>query len=52
VILTKIDTDPKGGIAISILNDLKKPIFYIGTGQEYKDLMPFSPQFIIKRIVE
>jgi fused signal recognition particle receptor len=51
VILTKIDTDPKGGVAISILNELKKPIFYIGTGQEYKDLEKFSPRYIIDRIV-
>jgi fused signal recognition particle receptor len=51
VILTKIDTDPKGGVAISILNELKKPIFYIGTGQEYSDIEKFSPDYIIERIV-
>ncbi len=51
VILTKLDTDPKGGVAISILNELKKPIFYVGTGQTYNDLEKFSPQFIIDRIV-
>jgi fused signal recognition particle receptor len=52
VVLTKIDTDPKGGVAISILNELKKPIFYIGTGQEYNDLISFSAEYIIDRIVE
>jgi len=51
VILTKIDTDPKGGVAISILNELKKPIFYVGTGQTYNDLEEFSAEFIINRIV-
>lgn len=51
VILTKIDTDPKGGVAISILNELKKPIFFVGTGQTYDDLEAFSPQFIIDRVV-
>ena len=51
VVLTKIDTDPKGGVAISILNELKKPIFFIGTGQEYKDLEQFSAEYIINRIV-
>jgi fused signal recognition particle receptor len=51
VILTKLDTDPKGGVAISILNELKKPIFYVGTGQTYDDLESFSPQFIIDRVV-
>ena len=52
VVLTKIDTDPKGGVAISILNELKKPIFFIGTGQEYDDLITFSAKYIIERIVE
>jgi len=51
VVLTKIDTDPKGGVAISILNELKKPIFYLGTGQEYNNLEKFSPEYIIERIV-
>jgi len=51
VILTKLDTDPKGGVAISILSELKKPIFYIGTGQGYTDLEKFSPDFIIDRVV-
>ena len=51
VVLTKIDTDPKGGVAISILNELKKPIFYLGTGQEYENLEKFSPEYIIERIV-
>jgi fused signal recognition particle receptor len=52
VILTKLDTDPKGGVAISILNHLKLPIFFIGTGQEYDDLMKFSTKFVVDRIVE
>ncbi len=52
VILTKLDTDPKGGVAISILNGLKLPIFFIGTGQEYPDLMKFSTKFIVDRVVE
>ncbi len=51
VILTKIDTDPKGGVAISILNEFKKPIFFIGTGQEYENLEEFSAEYIIERIV-
>jgi fused signal recognition particle receptor len=52
VILTKLDTDPKGGVAISIINSLKLPIFFIGTGQEYDDLLKFSPKVIVDRIVE
>lgn len=50
-VLTKIDADAKGGTAISLLYKLKKPIVFVGTGQEYKDIMEFEPGFIIKRIL-
>jgi len=50
-ILTKIDTDAKGGTAISLIHKLKKPIVFIGVGQEYPDLLEFRPEFIIDRIV-
>ena len=50
-ILSKIDTDAKGGTAISLLHQLKKPILFIGTGQAYTDLVEFKPEYILKRIV-
>ncbi len=50
-ILTKIDTDPKGGTTLSLLFELKKPILFLGTGQEYSEIIPFSQEFIIERIV-
>ncbi len=50
-ILTKIDTDAKGGTTISLLYKLKKPILYIGTGQEYEDFQEFSEDYIINRII-
>jgi len=50
-ILTKIDADAKGGTAISLLYTLKKPIVFIGTGQNYDDLIEFKPEFIIDRII-
>ncbi len=50
-ILTKIDTDAKGGTTISLLYKLKKPIIYVGTGQEYKDFEEFSEEFVIDRII-
>ncbi len=50
-ILTKIDADVKGGTSISLLYKLKKPILFIGTGQEYEDLVEFRPEYIIDRVV-
>ncbi|HIH09679.1 MAG TPA: signal recognition particle-docking protein FtsY [Candidatus Diapherotrites archaeon] len=50
-VLTKIDTDAKGGTAISLLYALKKPIIFVGTGQRYSDLLEFKPEFIIERVI-
>ncbi len=50
-ILTKIDADAKGGSAISLLANLKKPILFVGVGQKYDDLVEFEPKFIVERII-
>lgn len=49
-ILTKADVDEKGGAPLSISYTLKKPILYLGTGQNYSDLEKFDPEVIIKRL--
>jgi len=49
-ILTKIDCDSKGGTTISLLYKIGKPILFVGTGQEYKDLQKFEPEFVLKRV--
>ncbi len=48
IVLSKADIDEKGGAAISISYVTKKPIMYIGTGQEYSDLTPFDPKIVIE----
>jgi len=50
VILTKTDMDPKGGAAISIAYTIGKPLVFIGTGQEYTDMKPFTPSLVINEI--
>lgn len=50
-ILTKADADSKGGTAISLIFNLKKPVLFMGTGQEYGNLEEFRPEKIIDRIV-
>lgn len=51
LILTKTDTDAKGGSLLSISNELNKPIHYVGTGQELEDLKKFKKQWFINKIV-
>ena len=52
VILTKVDADAKGGIVLSLAYDLKKPVIYLGIGQEYDNLVPFDADWFIKRIFQ
>ncbi|MHA1190947.1 MAG: signal recognition particle-docking protein FtsY [Promethearchaeota archaeon] len=51
-ILTKLDADAKGGAALSIAYETKKPIIFIGMGQGYDDLIPFDKEFFISSILE
>jgi fused signal recognition particle receptor len=48
LILSKADVDEKGGAAISISYVTKKPVMYLGTGQDYKDLKKFEPDIIVE----
>ena len=47
VVLTKADMDPRGGAAISIAHTIGKPLMFLGTGQGYDDITPFSPDEVI-----
>ena len=51
VILTKADMDMRGGAAISIAHTVGKPIMFLGTGQGYDDLMPFSPEVVVGELL-
>jgi len=49
-ILSKADIDEKGGTIISISAITKKPIFYLGIGQNYEDLKLFNKEEFIKSL--
>ena len=50
IILTKADTDEKGGTALSVGYVTKKPILYLGTGQEYDDIIVFDKKKFIEEL--
>ena len=50
IILAKADIDEKGGAALSVSYVTQKPILYLGTGQEFDDLVPFKSDDIVKRL--
>lgn len=51
VILTKFDSDTRGGAAISLRSVTGKPIKFIGVGEKIADLEPFYPERIASRIL-
>ena len=50
VILSKADIDEKGGTALSVGYVTKRPILYLGTGQEYDKIEPFDKQKFIEKL--
>lgn len=44
LILTKLDGSAKGGIILSIKEELKLPILYVGIGEGMDDLIPFDEE--------
>ncbi len=51
VILSKFDSDARGGAALSLKTITGKPIKFIGTGEKLDDLEPFYPERIANRIL-
>lgn len=51
VILTKMDSDAKGGSALSIVHEIKKPIILVGMGQSYEDLKEFDAEWFVGEIL-
>jgi len=49
-VLAKIDTDAKGGAALSIAYSAKKPIAFLGVGQEYEDLQKYNHHWMLQRL--
>ncbi len=44
IILTKLDGTAKGGVVISIQEELKLPVYFIGVGEQKEDLQVFDPK--------
>jgi fused signal recognition particle receptor len=51
IILAKLDGTAKGGIVLSISNELKLPVLFIGTGEGIEDLAPFAPKEFVDALL-
>ena len=51
IILTKLDGTSKGGIVVSIVNELHVPVVFIGVGEGIDDLRPFDANDFVEAII-
>jgi signal recognition particle subunit SRP54 len=51
VIITKLDSDTRGGAALSVRKVTGKPIKFVGVGEKAEDLEPFYPDRMASRIL-
>jgi len=52
IILAKLDGTAKGGVAFSVYNELKVPIWYVGTGEKAADFAPFDHLEFVNALFE
>lgn len=52
IVLTKLDGTAKGGIVISIMNELNIPVKLIGVGEKIDDLQPFDSKSFVTALFE
>jgi fused signal recognition particle receptor len=50
IILSKLDGTARGGIVLTISDDMRIPILYIGTGEQIDDLSPFDASDFVNAI--
>ena len=51
IILSKVDSDARGGAALSVSYFTKKPIIFIGDGEGIKNLDSYNPKKLTKQIL-
>lgn len=51
VILAKLDSSARGGMAFAIQHELELPILLAGLGEKVEDLTPFDPEAFVKGIL-
>jgi fused signal recognition particle receptor len=52
IVLTKLDGTAKGGVIISIQEELGVPVRYIGVGEDVEDLQPFEAERFVQALFE
>ena len=50
IVLTKLDGTAKGGVVLSVKEELGVPVKYIGIGEQMDDLQPFDADSFAKAL--
>ena len=50
IVLTKLDGTAKGGVVLSVKEELGVPVKYIGVGEQMDDLQPFDADSFAKAL--
>jgi fused signal recognition particle receptor len=52
IVLTKLDGTARGGVIVTVADELKLPIKFAGTGEKPDDFAPFSPQKFVASLFD
>ena len=52
IILTKVDTDEKPGSIVTTAYSIDRPIYFLGNGQSYEDLVKFDAKVIARQLFD
>lgn len=52
LIITKLDGSAKAGFILEIAQTIKKPVFFIGSGERISDLKPFDPEVFAENFLK
>ena len=52
VFLAKLDGSAKGGVVLAIVDELRLPVLFIGTGERPDDVAPFDPTAFVESLFE
>lgn len=50
IVLTKLDGTAKGGVVLSIIDELNVPVKFIGVGEQIDDLQPFDSKSFVEAL--
>jgi fused signal recognition particle receptor len=51
MIAAKVDAYPKGGSILTFMYTLRRPVYFLGVGQTYRDLVKFSKHDYVKQLL-